>query len=298
MPVPLSDAISSFKQQQERDQIQEQRPERLEPPPQRPEPRQEHHQGFQERKEYPEERWPKESREAARGAGYPDRSTYDAPATRRCFDLGNKVPKCVTKDYPGYKVPSHYSCSVETNAKLEQQSVSSGRRTPTSADRLISNSGDGDFVSGSQSSVNTPPLHYMPPIASRGRWAAKGDGRWAKLKFTQGMTDAHHMESEQPEVVDNDLLLAATRKIEAAAREHPGWSAVAERKDSQKHVLDKVDRNESGGYALQEIRRERVSAGAPRGPTAVSSVRLRASPPADAPQAPRESPQAPRAGAC
>ena len=96
----------------------------------------------------------KESREAARRAGYPDRSTYDAPATRRCFDLGNKVPKWVTKDYPGYKVPSHYSCSVETNAKLEQQSVSSGRRTPPSADRLFSNSGDGDFVSGSQSSVN------------------------------------------------------------------------------------------------------------------------------------------------
>ena len=47
-----------------------------------------------------------------------------------------------------------------------------------------------------------------------------------------GITDAHHMERERPDVVDKDLLLAATRKIEAAAREHPGWSAVAERMDS------------------------------------------------------------------
>ena len=60
------------------------------------------------------------------------------------------------------------------------------------------------------------------------------------------------MERERPDVVDKDLLLAATRKIEAAAREHPGWSAVAERMDSQKHVPDKVDRNESSGYALQD----------------------------------------------
>jgi hypothetical protein len=108
---------------------------------------------------------------------------------------------------------------------------------------LISNSGDsGDFVSGSQSLVSTPPLHYTPPIG----W------RQHPAKVTQGITDAHHMERERPDVVDKDLLLAATRKIEAAAREHPGWSAVAEQMDSEKHVPDKVNRNESGGYLLQE----------------------------------------------
>ena len=110
-------------------------------------------------------------------------------------------------------MPSHNSGSAESNASSEQQSVSSGRRTPPFADRLIPYPVDSDFVSGTQSMVNTPPLHHTPPIT----W------RQNKANITKDVTK--EMESEQPDVVDQDLLLAATRKIEAAAREHPGWSS-------------------------------------------------------------------------
>jgi hypothetical protein len=102
---------------------------------------------------------------------------------------------------------------------------------------------DNDFVSGTQSMVNTPPLHHTPPIT----W------RQNKANITKDVTK--EMESEQPDVVDQDLLLAATRKIEAAAREHPGWSSVeatlADRFKTQV-APPRVDRNERGGYALQE----------------------------------------------
>merc|ERR1719191_1337726 len=67
------------------------------------------------------------------------------------------------------------------------------------------------------------------------------------------MTAAHEAESTRPDVIDQDMLIAATKKIEAAAREHPGWSSVeatiADRKlKAPKDATDKVSRNGNASH--------------------------------------------------
>jgi hypothetical protein len=76
-------------------------------------------------------------------------------------------------------------------------------------------------------------------------------------KVAQEMAAAHEAENKRPDVVDKDLLMAATLKIEATAREHPGWSSVeatiADRKmRGQKEIPAKFDRNETPAKAPQE----------------------------------------------
>jgi hypothetical protein len=164
--------------------------------------------------------------------GYPNRRNYDEPAG---------YPD-IRKDFPSSQAQSHYQYSPESITSAEQQSVSSGRRTPPFADRWLNNAGDNGFVSGSQSLVNTPPLAQTPPIA----W------RQHKAAVPHEMTAAYEADSRRPDVVDKDLLIAATRKIEAAAREHPGWSSVeatiADRKMKEpKYYPDRMHWNENTG---------------------------------------------------
>merc|ERR1719201_2532948 len=73
------------------------------------------------------------------------------------------------------------------------------------------------------------------------------------------MTAAYEAENKRPDVIDKDLLLAATQKIEAAAREHPGWSSVeatiTDRKNLMKappQIPSKFDRNAPHSNAYYE----------------------------------------------
>ena len=96
--------------------------------------------------------------------GYPDRRTYDAPGVLEAPDVPDGPDVLagyphLRKNFPGFKVPNHHSCSAESNASAEQLSASSGHRTPPFTDRLNPFSRDRDFVSGSgtQNLSNTPP---------------------------------------------------------------------------------------------------------------------------------------------
>jgi hypothetical protein len=269
MPVPLSDAIKSYnkehtvqEQRQEQlpvprqeqplvprqEQIPVQRQEQI--PVQRQEQRQEHpydlrrDSGHQDH--YPErgqgqrlENRPENHQSFRQSyAGYPNQRTYDAAETPGYPNL--------PKDFPGYPVPGRYSYSADSINNSDKQSVSSGRRTPPFAERLAASSAEGGFVSGSQSLVNTPPLVHTPPIA----W------RQHKATVPHEMTAAHEAD-KNPDVVDHDLLMAATKRIEAAAREHPGWSSVEatihDRKmKAARDVPERFDRNAPTGNAHHE----------------------------------------------
>jgi hypothetical protein len=144
-------------------------------------------------------------------------------------------------------MPGRYSYSAESNPNSDKQSVSSGRRTPPYADRFTSSPANAGFVSGSQSLINTPPLAHTPPIA------------WRQHKVSQEMAASHEAEGKRQDVLDKDLLLAATQKIEAAARGHPGWSSVEATINDRKmkappppQIPERFERTVPTGNANQE----------------------------------------------
>jgi hypothetical protein len=286
MPVPLSDAINSFKQSREPVKDERQEEQRKEQPQEeRPDNHQESRQAHRPapaghpnqttfdlpipapppRKDLVEEttgyphlrkdleetaRYPHLRKDLEKAAGYPHsrtelEETARYPQPRKDLEETNGYPH-LRQDY--YPRQTHYSYSTESIHSAEQQSVSSGRRTPPFAERLVNSSADPSFVSGSQSLVNTPPLTHTPPMA----W------RQHKATVAQGMTAAHEAESKRPEVTDQNLLIEATKKIEAAARKHPGWRSVeadmADRraKAPSKEVPEKFYRSENSGSVSHE----------------------------------------------